>query len=103
MSSTLRQTKYLREIKRSASKLGASIEEVTKQGHYHITLSRAGVRRLFIVSSTPGDVRGERNFKADVKRWVRQIDERNTKTEVHEADRAKPAAGQGNVPAAEGV
>ena len=100
MSSTLRQTKHLREIKRLAYKLGADIKKVTLQGHYHVTLSRAGMQRLFIVSATPGDVRGERNFKAEVKRWIKEADERHAKKEVQKTGGAQPPAKSGNVPVA---
>jgi hypothetical protein len=102
MSSTLRQTKHLRELKRVAVKLGAVIERVTLQGHYHITLSRSGSQRLFVLSASPSDVRSMRNFKADVKRWAKEADERHAKAEVHETGGAQPSADQGNAPVAQG-
>lgn len=72
MSSLIKQTKQLRDYKRVAEKLGASVEEVSLNGHYHITLSVRGHIRTFITASTSSDLRGMKNYKSQVKRWVRE-------------------------------
>ncbi len=72
MSSTIRQTKQLREYKHAAEKLGASVEEVSLNGHYHLKLKVRDCLRVFVIASTGSESRGIKNFKSQVKRWIRE-------------------------------
>lgn len=69
----MKATKELRECKRAARRAGATVVKVARNGHYHITLSFAGQKKLFAVACTPGDVRGFLNYEAQVKRWIRGL------------------------------
>lgn len=56
--------------------LGAEVVGTTMTGksHYKVVVSSRGHTRFFITAGTPSDKRGVRNFAADVRRWMRTIE-----------------------------
>jgi hypothetical protein len=65
--------KKIREIRRLCEELGlkAQIERSTR--HIRIEVTYKGEQKVFFSSATPSDGRTEKNFRADVCRWLKTI------------------------------
>lgn len=46
---------------------------ITGSCHYKITVTSNGKKRFFVASLSGSDVRAVKNFRSDVRRWVREI------------------------------
>lgn len=56
--------------------LGAKILRVTITGstHYKVEIEARGRRRFFVAPSSPSDRRALLNWKADVRRWINNLE-----------------------------
>lgn len=63
--------------------LPVEVTEVANTGscHFKVYLTHRGRRRFFICAGSPSDYRAIRNFKGEVTRWVRQLE--NPTNDVH--------------------
>jgi hypothetical protein len=57
------------------SELGCEVTDISVTGscHYKIAVTSQGKSRFFIAPFSGSDRRGLKNFRADVKRWMKSI------------------------------
>ena len=48
--------------------------EPTRSCHYKLYLEHAGQRRFFVCAGSPSDRRCLRNFRSEVAKWIREVD-----------------------------
>jgi hypothetical protein len=67
--------KNLREIRRMVERI-PGVDKVcvdySGSNHLRIQVTSRGDDRLFITAGSPSDVRGRKNLKSDIKRWVQR-------------------------------
>jgi hypothetical protein len=74
----MKDTRALRDYKRTAKRAGAEVVKCKRNGHYQLTLRFAGHEKMFSVAATASDLRGRLNYEAQVKRWIRELREQGT-------------------------
>lgn len=89
----------IREILRREGNPPFSLEK-TRGGHFRVTLDLGGTRKVFIAPSTPSDHRSILNFRASIRRTLREHDMGPEKSgpRPHKHRRRKAAHGARLIP-----
>ena len=67
--------KHYKDMKEMIRSLGITIESSEANGnHLKFFVNKDGHRKMFVTARTPSDSRGPLNFKGDIKKWMKGIE-----------------------------